>query len=117
MHISTKHTAIHADSASQAPHADLLVHLVQNSILSLAEMRQHGEALGDIKSWDSTRTQRYLEHRQHLAQVALVPAYVLGPGSTKDAEVASVWTNGLDSCTSATCVAVLDVTALGEEVV
>jgi hypothetical protein len=43
-----------------------------------------------------------------------VPAQALGPGLTEDAKLASAWPNELGSCcTSAACVAVLDVTALG----
>ncbi len=43
-----------------------------------------------------------------------MPAQALGPGLTEDAKLASAWPNELGSCcTSAACVAVLDVTALG----
>ncbi len=53
-----------------------------------------------------------LEHTQHLAQVGLVPSLVLGPVSTEEAVVASVWPNELGSCcTSAACFAVHDAAA------
>jgi hypothetical protein len=57
------------------------------------------------------------EHTQYLAQVGLVAALVLGPGSTEEAELASVWPNELGSwCTSATCVvAVCDSTGVKVE--